>query len=110
MSSHQRPNTVAPTKRDHRQEVTDSIVKMLEEEASKLGRMEETLQKNIIGQDPAVKKIADAVKRSRVGISDPNRPIGSFLFLGPTGVGKTELTRKLAEFMFNDPEALVRVD
>src|SRR6202012_2202984 len=64
----------------------------------------------IIGQDEAVKKVADAVKRSRVGISDPNRPIGSFLFLGPTGVGKTELSRQLAEFMFNDPEALVRVD
>jgi len=86
------------------------VIKMLEEEAAKLGRMEEELRAAVIGQDPAVQIITDAVKRSRVGISDPNRPIGSFLFMGPTGVGKTELSRKLAEFMFNDPEALVRVD
>ncbi|MBU6388857.1 AAA family ATPase [Patescibacteria group bacterium] len=86
------------------------VARMLEEEAAKLSRMEESLKANIIGQDAAVKKVTDAVKRSRVGISDPNRPIGSFLFLGPTGVGKTELSRKLAEFMFNDPDALVRVD
>ncbi|MDP2594274.1 MAG: AAA family ATPase, partial [bacterium] len=86
------------------------VSKMLEEEVAKLSRMEETLKAKIIGQDAAVKKIADAVKRSRVGISDPNRPIGSFLFLGPTGVGKTELSRQLAEFMFNDSDALVRVD
>lgn len=86
------------------------VVKMLEEEAAKLARMEEELQAAVIGQDAAVQTITDAVKRSRVGISDPNRPIGSFLFMGPTGVGKTELSRKLAEFMFNDPEALVRVD
>ena len=72
--------------------------------------MEDSLKASIIGQDVAVKKVTDAVKRSRVGISDPNRPIGSFLFLGPTGVGKTELSKKLAEFMFNDPDALVRVD
>jgi len=86
------------------------VSKMLEEEQAKLARMEETLQKVIIGQDSAVKKVSDAVKRSRVGISDPNRPIGSFLFLGPTGVGKTELSRAVAEFMFNDTDALVRVD
>lgn len=86
------------------------VARMLEEEAAKLTRMEEALKKGIIGQDSAVQKVTDAVKRSRVGISDPNRPIGSFLFLGPTGVGKTELSKKLAEFMFNDPEALVRVD
>jgi len=86
------------------------VAKMLEEEAAKLARMEDELKQRIIGQDIAVKRVADAVKRSRVGISDPNRPIGSFLFLGPTGVGKTELSRQLAEFMFNDPEALVRVD
>jgi ATP-dependent Clp protease ATP-binding subunit ClpB len=86
------------------------VARMLEEEAAKLSRMEESLKHSIIGQDIAVKKVADAVKRSRVGISDPNRPIGSFLFLGPTGVGKTELSRKLAEFMFNDTDALVRVD
>ncbi len=86
------------------------VLKMLEEEAAKLSRMEEELRAAVIGQDAAVQTITDAVKRSRVGISDPNRPIGSFLFMGPTGVGKTELSRKLAEFMFNDPEALVRVD
>ena len=86
------------------------VAKMLEEEAAKLSRMEAALKGSIIGQDIAVKKVTDSVKRSRVGISDPNRPIGSFLFLGPTGVGKTELSKKLAEFMFNDPEALVRVD
>ncbi len=86
------------------------VVKMLEEEAAKLSRMEDELKAAVIGQDAAVQIITDAVKRSRVGISDPNRPIGSFLFMGPTGVGKTELSRKLAEFMFNDTEALVRVD
>lgn len=86
------------------------VAKMLEEEAAKLARMEEELKNAVIGQDAAVKIISDSVKRSRVGIADPNRPIGSFLFLGPTGVGKTELSRKLAEFMFNDPDALVRVD
>jgi ATP-dependent Clp protease ATP-binding subunit ClpB len=86
------------------------VSRMLEEEAAKLARMEEALKDAVIGQDRAVKAIADAVKRSRVGISDPNRPIGSFLFLGPTGVGKTELSRQLAEFMFNDKESLVRVD
>ena len=86
------------------------VARMLEEEAAKLGRMEEWLKNSIIGQDNAVKKVTDAVKRSRVGISDPNRPIGSFLFLGPTGVGKTELSKKLAEFMFNDTDSLVRVD
>jgi ATP-dependent Clp protease ATP-binding subunit ClpB len=86
------------------------VAKMLEEEAAKLARMEAELTGAVIGQDAAVKTITDAVKRSRVGISDPNRPIGSFLFLGPTGVGKTELSRKLAEFMFNDADALVRVD
>ncbi len=86
------------------------VFKMLEEEAAKLARMEESLKDAVIGQDKAVKAISDAVKRSRVGIADPNRPIGSFLFMGPTGVGKTELSKKLAEFMFNDPDALVRVD
>ncbi len=86
------------------------VARMLEEEAAKLTRMEEALKGSVIGQDLAVKKVTDAVKRSRVGISDPNRPIGSFLFLGPTGVGKTELSKKLAEFMFNDSDALVRVD
>lgn len=86
------------------------VNRMLEEEAEKLNRMEEVLRKRIIGQDEAVKKIADTIKRSRAGISDPNRPIGSFIFLGPTGVGKTELTKALAEFMFDDEKALIRVD
>lgn len=86
------------------------VSRMLEEEAAKLSRMEEFLKKRIVGQDEVVKKIADTVKRSRAGISDPNRPIGSFIFLGPTGVGKTELTKALAEFMFDDERALIRVD
>ncbi len=86
------------------------VARMLEEEVAKLARMEDALKHSIIGQDTAVKKVTDAVKRSRVGISDPNRPIGSFLFLGPTGVGKTELSKKIAEFMFNDTDALVRID
>ncbi len=86
------------------------VSRMLEAEVLKLNRMEEELKKRIIGQDEAVKKIADTVKRSRAGISDPNRPIGSFIFLGPTGVGKTELTKALAEFMFDDENALIRVD
>jgi ATP-dependent Clp protease ATP-binding subunit ClpB len=86
------------------------VSKMLEEEVAKLSRMDDELKEAVIGQDAAVKIISDAVKRSRVGIADPNRPIGSFMFMGPTGVGKTELSKRLAEFMFNDPDALVRVD
>lgn len=86
------------------------VARMMEEEAKKLARMEEDLQERVIGQDHAVKLVSDAVKRSRAGIADPNRPIGSFLFLGPTGVGKTELSKVLAEFMFDDPEALLRID
>jgi ATP-dependent Clp protease ATP-binding subunit ClpA len=83
---------------------------MLEEEAEKLGRMEADLKKRVIGQDEAIQKISDAIKRSRVGIADPNRPIGSSMFLGPTGVGKTELSKALAQFLFNDDKALIRVD
>jgi ATP-dependent Clp protease ATP-binding subunit ClpB len=86
------------------------VSRMLEAEAQKLARMEDELKKKVIGQDKAVKLVADAIKRSRAGIADPNRPIGSFLFLGPTGVGKTELSKALAEFMFNDKDALVRID
>lgn len=86
------------------------VSRMLEEEAEKLSRMEEYLHKRIVGQDDAVKKISETIKRSRAGISDPNRPIGSFMFLGPTGVGKTELTKALAEFMFDDEKSLIRVD
>ncbi len=86
------------------------VARMMEEEAAKLARMEEDLKERVVGQDHAVKLISDAVKRSRVGIADPNRPIGSFLFLGPTGVGKTELSKVLADFMFDDPDALLRID
>ncbi len=86
------------------------VSRMLEGEAHKLVRMEEELEKRIVGQSDAVKKISDTIKRSRTGISDPNRPIGSFIFLGPTGVGKTELTKALAEFLFDDEKSLVRVD
>ena len=86
------------------------LTRMVEEERSKLERMEAELEKRVIGQNAAIKRVADVVRRSRAGISDPNRPIGSFIFLGPTGVGKTELTKSLAEFMFNDDKALIRVD
>jgi ATP-dependent Clp protease ATP-binding subunit ClpB len=86
------------------------LSKMLEEDRAKLARMEQELDKRVIGQPEAIKKVAEVVRRSRAGIADPNRPIGSFMFLGPTGVGKTELTKALAEFMFNDDKALVRVD
>jgi ATP-dependent Clp protease ATP-binding subunit ClpB len=86
------------------------VTRMLEEEAEKLSRMEEALTKRVVGQNDAVSKVADAVRRSRTGIADPNRPIGSFLFLGPTGVGKTELSKALAEFMFDDDKALIRID
>jgi len=86
------------------------VSRMLETEAEKLNRMEENLKQRIIGQDGAVKKISDTVKRSRAGIADPARPIGSFIFLGPTGVGKTELTKALAEFMFDNEDALIRID
>lgn len=86
------------------------VARMLEEEASKLSRMEEDLKERVVGQDNAVTLIANAVKRSRAGIADPNRPIGSFLFLGPTGVGKTELSKALADFMFDDLESLIRID
>lgn len=86
------------------------VSKMLETEVEKLGRMEEVLRERVVGQDEAITNISDAVKRSRVGIADPDKPIGSFMFLGPTGVGKTELTRALAEFMFDDEKALIRVD
>jgi ATP-dependent Clp protease ATP-binding subunit ClpB len=86
------------------------LTKMLEEDRAKLERMEEELKKRVVGQDEAIKRVADVIRRSRAGISDPDRPSGSFIFLGPTGVGKTELTKVLAEFMFNDDKALIRVD
>jgi ATP-dependent Clp protease ATP-binding subunit ClpB len=86
------------------------VSRMLEAEAMKLARMEEKLNEKVVGQGHAIKLVADAIKRSRAGISDPNRPIGSFLFLGPTGVGKTELSKAVTEFMFDDADALVRID
>ncbi len=105
------------------EEVTDSDIaavvskwtgipvdKMLEGEREKLLQMEDKLKQRVVGQDPAVKAVANAVRRSRAGLQSPNRPIGSFLFLGPTGVGKTELTKALAEFMFDDDTAMVRMD
>ncbi|MGF1703362.1 ATP-dependent chaperone ClpB [Photobacterium makurazakiensis] len=86
------------------------IAKMLEGERDKLLRMEDELHKRVIGQDEAVDAVANAIRRSRAGLSDPNRPIGSFLFLGPTGVGKTELCKSLAHFMFDSEDAMVRID
>lgn len=86
------------------------LARMLEEEREKLERMEDSLRTRVTGQEEAIKRVADVVRRSRAGISDPGKPIGSFIFLGPTGVGKTELTKALAEFMFNDERALIRVD
>ena len=86
------------------------VSKMLEGERDKLLRMEEALHNRVIGQDEAVTAVANAVRRSRAGLSDPNRPSGSFLFLGPTGVGKTELCKSLAEFLFDTEDAMVRID
>jgi len=86
------------------------VSKMLEGEVKKLVTMEERLRQRVVGQDDALERVANAVRRSRAGLSDPKRPIGSFIFLGPTGVGKTELARALAEFLFDDEHALVRID
>jgi ATP-dependent Clp protease ATP-binding subunit ClpB len=86
------------------------ITKMMQGEMHKLLHMEEELKKRVIGQEAAVEAVANAVRRSRAGLGDPNRPIGSFLFLGPTGVGKTELARALAEFLFDDERAILRLD
>ncbi|MEI2783214.1 MAG: ATP-dependent chaperone ClpB [Candidatus Competibacter sp.] len=86
------------------------VAKMLEGERDKLLRMEEAIRRRVVGQDEAVKAVSDAIRRSRAGLSDPNRPNGSFLFLGPTGVGKTELCKALAAFLFDTEEALVRID
>jgi len=86
------------------------VSKMLEGERDKLLRMEDALHTRVVGQDEAVRAVADAIRRSRAGLSDPNRPNGSFLFLGPTGVGKTELCKALAEFLFDSTEAMVRID
>ena len=86
------------------------VSKMLEGEREKLLRMEEAIHKRLVGQDEAVRVVAEAIRRARAGLSDPNRPSGSFLFLGPTGVGKTELTKALAEFLFDSMDAMVRID
>jgi len=86
------------------------VSRMLEGEVQKLIHMEERLHERVVGQDEAVSLVANAIRRNRAGLSDPNRPIGSFIFLGPTGVGKTELAKALAEFMFDDDKAMVRVD
>jgi ATP-dependent Clp protease ATP-binding subunit ClpB len=86
------------------------VTKMLEGERQKLVKMEDRLKQRVVGQEDAVKAVSNAVRRARSGLQDPNRPIGSFIFLGPTGVGKTELARALAEFMFDDDNAMVRID
>ena len=86
------------------------VSKMLEGEVKKLVAMEERLRQRVVGQDPALERVASAIRRSRAGLSDPKRPIGSFIFLGPTGVGKTELARALAEFLFDDEHSMVRID
>lgn len=86
------------------------VAKMLEAEREKLIKMEEALRTRVVGQDEALKAVSNAVRRSRAGLSDPHRPIGSFLFLGPTGVGKTEVCRALAEFLFDTPDAMIRID
>lgn len=106
-----------------KQEVTDSdiaeiiakwtnipVTKLLESETAKLLQMEENLHRRVIGQEQAVKAVSDGIRRARTGLHDPNRPLGSFLFLGPTGVGKTELAKALAEFLFDDEQALIRID
>jgi ATP-dependent Clp protease ATP-binding subunit ClpC len=86
------------------------VTKLVEEEISKLKRMEDHLHKRIVGQEEAIKAVSEAIRRARAGLKDPNKPIGSFLFLGPTGVGKTELAKTLAEFLFGDENAMIRFD
>ncbi len=86
------------------------VSRLMEGEVQKLVRLEQTLHERVVGQDEAVSAVSNAIRRSRAGLSDPNRPIGSFLFLGPTGVGKTELARALAEFLFDDERAITRID
>jgi ATP-dependent Clp protease ATP-binding subunit ClpB len=86
------------------------VSRLMEGEMHKLLRLEDVLHERVVGQDEAVQAVANAIRRSRAGLSDPHRPIGSFLFLGPTGVGKTELARALADFLFDDERAMVRID
>ena len=86
------------------------VSRLLEGEIQKLLKMEERLHQRVVGQDEAIKAVASAIRRARAGLQDPNRPLGSFIFLGPTGVGKTELARALAEFMFDDEHSMIRID
>jgi ATP-dependent Clp protease ATP-binding subunit ClpB len=86
------------------------VSRMMEAEIQKLLRMEENLHLRVVGQDEAIEAVGNAIRRARAGLQDPNRPLGSFIFLGPTGVGKTELARALAEFLFDDERAMVRID
>src|SRR4029077_12308604 len=86
------------------------VDKMLEGERAKLLHMEDSLEKRVVGQGEALRAVANAVRRARAGLQDPNRPLGSFLFLGPTGVGKTGLTKALAAYLFDDDSAMVRID
>ena len=87
-----------------------SVIFALNDESKKLMEIEQHLHKRVIGQNNAVKSISDALRRSRAGLKDPSKPIGSFLFMGPTGVGKTELAKALSEFMFDDESYMIRVD
>jgi ATP-dependent Clp protease ATP-binding subunit ClpB len=117
MTAEQRPTTLLRN-RVTEEEVAEvvsrwtgiPVSKMLEGEKDKLLRMEEALQRRVVGQEEAVRAVSNAIRRSRAGLSDPNRPNGSFLFLGPTGVGKTELSKALAEFLFDTEESMVRID
>lgn len=84
--------------------------KLIESEAGKLVELEKHLTNRVVGQSKAISSVANAIRRARAGLKDPNRPIGSFLFLGPTGVGKTELAKSLAEFLFNDEKSMIRID
>src|SRR5438046_6343940 len=86
------------------------VSRVLEGEMEKLVKMEARLHDRVVGQDEAVPAVSNAIRRSRAGLGDPNRPIGSFIFLGPTGVGKTELARALAAFLFDDEKAMIRID
>jgi ATP-dependent Clp protease ATP-binding subunit ClpB len=123
MEERARKNAGATRRRLLRQEVTEEdiaqvvsswtgipVSRLQEGERAKLLRLEEHLHQRVIGQDAAIKAVANAVRRARAGLQDPNRPIGSFIFLGPTGVGKTELSRALAEFLFDDENATIRID
>jgi ATP-dependent Clp protease ATP-binding subunit ClpB len=123
MEESARKNAGATRRRLLRQEVTEEdiaqvvsswtgipVSRLQEGERAKLLRLEEHLHQRVIGQDAAIRAVANAVRRARAGLQDPNRPIGSFIFLGPTGVGKTELSRALAEFLFDDENAMIRID